>query len=154
MITETGTPSRPTTITASFFGYLLSTLASVITGVIIMTSRQQLLDALRTANDSNTKRLTEDQLQHAASLGQITAMVVVVVFALVYLLLAFRLRAGRNWARIVLTVFVAFQVISSLATLQGTSVVSYIGTGISVIATVLAYLPDSNSYIRQVKQAR
>ncbi|MFD2420848.1 hypothetical protein [Amycolatopsis pigmentata] len=154
MITETGTPSRPTTITASFFGYLLSTLASVIAGVILLGSRQQLVDALRKANDTNTgNRLTEDQIQHAASLGQTTAIVVVVLFALVYLLLAFRLRAGRNWARIVLTVFVAFQVIS-LVTLQGTSAVSYISTGISVIATVLAYLPDSNAYLRGVKRAQ
>lgn len=154
MITETGTPARPTTITASFFGYLLSTLASVIAGVVLLGSKQQLVDALRKANDNNTgDKLTDDQIQKAASLGLTTAVIVIAVFALVYLLLAFRLRAGRNWARIVLTVFVVFQVIS-LVTLQGTSVVSYISTGISVIATVLAYLPDSNAYIREAKRAQ
>lgn len=153
MMTETGTLSRPTTITAAFFGYLLSTVVAVISGVLLLTSRQELLDTMRNANAQQPNRLSEDQLQHAVSVGQTTAVIVIVLFALVYLLLAFRLRAGRNWARIVLTVFVAFQVISLVA-LAGTTIVSYIGTGLAVIATILAYLPDSNEYIRQVKRAQ
>jgi hypothetical protein len=152
MITETGHVARPTTITASFFGYLLSTVASLIAGILVMTSRQDLLDALRATNAQQGKQLSEEQLEQAVHLGQVVAVVVIVLFALVYLLLAFRLRAGKNWARIVLTVFVALQVIS-LVTLQGNTIVSYISTAVAVIATILAYLPDSNSYIRQVKPA-
>lgn len=153
MITETTSPSRPTTITAAFFGYLLSTVTALIAGVILLTSTGPLLDSLRASNAQSGNKMTDEQLQQAAHLGQTTGVVVIVLFALVYLLFAFRLRAGRNWARVVLTVFVALQVISLVVT-QGSTIVTYLSTGLSVIATVLAYLPASSTYIRQVKQAR
>lgn len=55
-----------------------------------------------------------------------TAAVVLVVIAAGCLLLAFRQRAGRNWARVVLT----------------------------ILALLVSYLPASNEYVSQVKRGR
>jgi hypothetical protein len=96
--------------------------------------------------------LTEDQIQRSATVAQAIGIGVLVVLALLYLLLSFKLKAGRNWARIVLTVVTLLQVASLLAT-SGTPV-NYVSTAISVLALVLSYLPPSNAYVAQVKHGR
>ena len=149
MITETGKPNPPTTITLAFFGYLLSTVAALVGAVFVIGARQQFLSALRTADAHSSVRLTEAQLAQAVTVFQAIGIVVLVVIAAIYLLLAFRLRAGRNWARVVLTIIVALQLIS-LAAVHGTFV-SYISAGAALIATVLAYLPASNAYLRPAR---
>ena len=149
MITETGKPTRPTTINLAFLGYLVSTVAALVGAVLVVGARQQFLSALRTADAQSGGRLTETQLQQAVTVFQAVGIGVLVVLAAIYLLLAFRLRAGRNWARVVLTIILALQLIS-LATVHGTFV-SYISAGAALIATVLAYLPASNEYLRPAR---
>jgi hypothetical protein len=92
--------------------------------------------------------MTDDEVQKAATLGQAIAVGVAAVIALFYLWLAFRLKAGRNWARVVLTIVTLLQVASLFVT-RGDSVVGYAGCAVAVLATVLSYLPPSESYIRR-----
>lgn len=139
------------TITAAFFGYLVSTVSALAGVIVVLNSKQALLSTLRTAQTRQGQhQQTEAQLEHAASLAQVSAAVVLVVIAVIYLLLAFRLRAGRNWARVVLSIIALCQV-ASLVAVHG-SAVNYVSTGIAVIAMVLSYLPASNAYVRQVKR--
>jgi hypothetical protein len=130
---------------AAFFGYLVSTISALVGAGLLLGYRDELAAALRTANT----RLTEDQIQHSATVAQAFGIAVLVVLALLYLLLSFKLKAGRNWARIVLTIVTLLQVASLVAT-SGTPV-NYVSTAISVLALVLSYLPPSNAYVTQVK---
>ena len=130
---------------AAFFGYLVSTISALVGAGLLLGYRDELAGALRTANT----RLTEDQIQHSATIGQAFGIAVLVVLALLYLFLSFKLKAGRNWARIVLTIVTLLQVASLVAT-SGTPV-NYVSTAISVLALVLSYLPPSNAYVAQVK---
>jgi len=130
---------------AAFFGYLVSTISALVGAGLLLGYRDELAEALRTASP----RLTEDQIQHSATLGQAFGIAVLVVLALLYLFLSFKLKAGRNWARIVLTIVTLLQV-ASLAATSGTAV-NYVSTAISVLALVLSYLPPSNAYVTQVK---
>jgi hypothetical protein len=152
MITRTDNPTPPATITAAFFGYLVSTVSALAGAGVVFASKQTFLATLRTAAARQGSHQTEAQLEHAASLAQLAGGVVLVVIAAIYLLLAFRLRAGRNWARVVLTIIVVLQVVS-LVTVHGTAV-NYVSTGIAIIAMVLSYLPASNEYVRLVKRVR
>jgi hypothetical protein len=149
MVTDTHTLTPPTTIIAAFFGFLTSTVVSLVAVVILAGSRQQLVDSLREANTAN---LTEEQIQSSATLGLGFAIGVTLVIALVHLWLAFKLKAGRNWARIVLTVITLLQLASILAT-QGNTAVGYASCAIAVVAVVLSYLPASNAYIADVKRS-
>jgi hypothetical protein len=130
---------------AAFFGYLVSTISALVGAGLLLGYRDELAAALRTANT----RLTEDQIQHSATVAQAFGIAVLVVLALLYLFLSFKLKAGRNWARIVLTIVTLLQVASLVAT-SGTAV-NYVSTAISVLALVLSYLPPSNAYVTQVK---
>jgi len=79
--------------------------------------------------------------------------VLAVIFAGLYVLFAFKLRAGRNWARIVLTVIAALDLLTLVSGSAGT-VVGYIGALAAVIGCVMSYMANSNGYIRAVKAAR
>jgi ABC-type uncharacterized transport system permease subunit len=142
-------PAVPTTITTSFYCYLASTVVSVVSALLLLGSKDTIADRLRS---SNTSGLTENQINQAAQIGLVIAVVVALLFALIYLWLAFKLRAGRNWARITLTVLTALQVIS-LATGQGTAV-GYVSVLVAVIGLVFAFLGQSNEYINAVKRSR
>jgi hypothetical protein len=148
--TENATP--PGTLIAAFFGYLVSTISALVGAGLLLGYRDELAQALRTAAAGGSPRLTEDQVQKAASVAQAIGIAVLVVLAVLYLFLSFKLKAGRNWARIALTIVTLLQVASLLAT-SGTAV-NYVSTAISVIALVLSYLPPSNAYITWVKHGR
>jgi hypothetical protein len=148
MATKTNHLTPPTTIIAAFFGFLASTAVSLVAIVMLAGSRQQLVDTLRENNQS----LTDEQVQGSATLGLAFAIGVTALVSLVHLWLAFKLKAGRNWARVVLTVITLLQLAAVIGT-QGNTVVSYVSCAIAVLAVVLTYFPASNAYIADVKRS-
>jgi hypothetical protein len=151
-MTSTASDLRPpVTIIAAFFGFLVSTVGAAATAVIVLVSRQEIVDALRVSNRRSSS-MTEDQLQQAATLAQGIAVGVAVLIGLVYLWLSFKLKAGRNWARVVLTIFTLVQAGAVVAT-EGNDVAGYATLGVAVFALVLSYLPRSNVYIEAVRRA-
>jgi hypothetical protein len=145
-------PNPPREILGAFWGYVIAAVAGLVSGLLILGSKQEIADALRNANTQGT-RLTETQIDQAATITMIIALVISVVFALLYLLFAFKLKAGRNWARIVLTIIAVLALISLVAGSGGT-IAGYIGEVAAVVAAVLSYLPNSNAYIAAAKAAR
>jgi uncharacterized membrane protein len=152
MVTSTTKYTPPGTIIAAFFGFLVSTVAALVTGGVLLGARQELADAVRARNQQSAQPMTEEQIQHSVTLAQGLAIGVVLLIALFYLWLAFKLKAGRNWARVVLTVVTLLQVASQFVT-QGNSVVGYASCAVAVLALILSYMPASNEYIAAVKQA-
>lgn len=142
----------PTQITAAFWCYVVAAVVGVIGGLLVIGQRQQLLDATRAAPANHG--LTDTQLQAVVNFAVGFAVVVSLVIAALYLLFAFKLRAGRNWARIVLTVIAVFALLSLLLGGAGTSVLRLVGDLAAVAGAVLSYLPNSNAYIAAVKRSR
>ena len=140
----------PGTILLAFFGYLVSTVVALAGAVVLFVSRQHITDALRTTNTQTGGQLTDQQIQHAATNGQAAGIGVLVVIAVCYLLLAFRLKAGRNVARVVLAVITVLQLVS-LAVTRGT-VISDVSAAAAVIACIASFLPASNRYVHAVKR--
>ncbi|WP_116203127.1 hypothetical protein [Amycolatopsis circi] len=147
-----GVPDRPGTITGAFWAFVAATLVGVVGGVLLFFSRDSLVDAMRSANGQNGTRLTDAQIDQAATFGIAIGAVIALVVALLHLLFAFKLRAGRNWARIVLTVLTALQVVSLLFG-QGT-ILGYISAVCGVVGVVLSFLPESSRYIAAAKTIR
>jgi ABC-type transport system involved in cytochrome bd biosynthesis fused ATPase/permease subunit len=149
---QTVTPAPPTEIVGAFWAYLIAALTWLIGGLLVIGNKQQIADALRSANNQGGA-LTEAQIETAANVGVILVVVVAVVISSLYALFAFKLKAGRNWARIVLTVLAALALISLLLGTGG-NLVSYIGQFAAIVAAVLSFLPSSSEYIAQVKASR
>ncbi|TDV44288.1 hypothetical protein [Actinophytocola oryzae] len=146
MTTDTTRLTPPGTIIVAFFGFLVSTVAALVTAGFLLGARDELAAVLRKPN------LTQQELDRAVTLAQGFAIGVVLLVGLVYLWLSFKLKAGRNWARVMLTVFTLLQVASLFAT-EGDTTTGYAGCAIAVLALVASYLPPSNVYIAERKHA-
>jgi hypothetical protein len=140
----------PREVTASFWLYVAGAAIVLIGGLFSLGSKQAVLDSLR---NNNTTGLTDSQLQSAASLLIGVAVVIAIIIAGLYVLFAFKLKAGRNWARIVLTIIAALNLLS-LVTNRGGTAVSVIGALAAVVACVLSYLPNASAYFKAVKASR
>jgi hypothetical protein len=101
-----------------------------------------------------------------ANTVRITAIAIAVILVAVYLLFAFKMRAGRNWARIVLTVFGALSILSAVTpgggmtrgsfvidgrVFQVTQAPTWAGAVLAVIGIVLMFLAPSNKYFTDHK---
>lgn len=145
---ETYTP--PKEIVASFWCYIGGAVVVLLGGLLAIGQKQAILDALRSSNTTNA---TEAQLEAAANLVVIIAIVISVVLTGLYVLFAYKLRAGRNWARVVLTVLAVLTLINLVST-RGGSAIGYIGELAVVVGCVLSYLPNSSGYFAAMKSAR
>ncbi|HEX7303065.1 hypothetical protein [Lentzea sp.] len=150
MTTATGRALPPKTVNAAFAGFLVSCVFAVTSIGVLVGTRDELVDALRASGT----RMTEEQLQSAATITQYTFAGIALVIALVQLWLAFKLRSGRNWARILLSAFTALQIVS-LFVGEGTATLpAYGGALVAGLAVVASWLPASNAYFETVKKAR
>jgi hypothetical protein len=145
-------PARPSTVEGAFWAFIASTVIGLVGGLLIFGNRDAITDALRNSNRQSGGGLTETQIDQAVNIAMITAVVIAVIIAALYLLFAFKLRAGRNWARIVLTVLTALQLLSLLV--GQSTVVGYVGVLAAVAGVVLSFLAPSNPYFAAPKGIR
>ncbi|QRP49319.1 hypothetical protein [Amycolatopsis sp. FDAARGOS 1241] len=142
-------PEVPATVTGAFWAFIVSTVIGIVGALLLFGQKDELIDAARRANSG----LSEEQLTQAANIALGVAVVIAIIIALLYVLFAVKLRGGRNWARIVLTVLTVLQVLSLVAGSGGTWL-SYLSGLAAVIGVVLSFLGDSNTYIAASKQIR
>jgi ABC-type Fe3+ transport system permease subunit len=142
----------PTEITLAFWGWLVAAVIVLVGGLVVLGQKQQIIDALNKVD--TTSQLRSVNVESQAQTAMIAAIAAAVIICVLYVFFAFKLRAGRNWARIVLTVVAALNLIDLLTNSDTASALSYVGGLIAVAAAVLSYLPKSNGYIRESKRAR
>jgi len=148
MAIPTRRTNPPSTIILSFFGFLTATVTTIAGAVFLATSGEALQDELRRRDTS----LSDAEIDAAVTVTQGVGIAVAAVIVIGYLWLAFKLKAGRNWARVVLTVLTLVQV--GFLFVGGTAdTLSYVSCAVAVMAMVASYLPASNAYIDEVKHA-
>ncbi|WIX89959.1 hypothetical protein [Amycolatopsis sp. DG1A-15b] len=142
-------PPRPGTVEGAFWAFIAAPVIGLIGGLLIFGNRDKIAATMRDTNRQRGGNLTDAQIDQAVNVTMIVAVVIAVVIAGLYLLFAFKLRAGRNWARIVLTVLAALQLLS-VVTGQST-VGGYVAVLAAVIGVVLSFTGPSNAYFAAVK---
>ena len=153
-------PAAPGTVKGAFLIYLLAALLAAL-GIVLSLTSSVWDDAIAAAgNDSGVSTQT------LVNTAKIVTVVVSAILLALYLLFAFKMRAGRNWARVVLTVLSALSIASSFSasasvTVNGnvykstsTQATGWIGAALGIIAIVLMFLPASNAYFSASKAAR
>ncbi|SDO76765.1 hypothetical protein SAMN04515671_1947 [Nakamurella panacisegetis] len=153
-------PAPPGTVTGAFAIYLLVALLAAVGIVLGLTSN--VWDEAVAANAGNSGVDAQALVNTAKT---ITVVVGAALLAL-YLLFAFKMRAGRNWARIVLTVLSALSILSAFSasasvTVNGhvyrsssTQISGWIGVALAVVAIVLMYMSASNAYFTASRASR
>ena len=107
-------PARPTSVTLAFLAWVVMTALSLLSLVFVLTSPiwdQAVAAGLRTA-DVNGVQIDASTLVNTA---KITSVVGFLIGAALYLLFACKMRDGRNWARVVLTIIGVLGVLSAVA---------------------------------------
>lgn len=149
-------PTIPSTVNGAFALYILAALVSVVSAVLLFTEsgRETVRQAIRDAQAGSG--LTDAEFDSAVGIAVGVAVAVTFLFIGLYLLFAFMMRAGRNWARIVLTILSALNIASSLAgtAAGGMTWATWTSLILSVIAIVLMFLAPSNQYFDRSKQFR
>ena len=109
--------------------------------------------SIGTLDDPATRRMFEDQIQGSGqnvAFEDIKGLLIgtIVVFALIiaglYALVAFNVRKGKNWARILGTVFAALSIFSVLP--LGINTVAVI---LGIAAIVMLYMPAASPYFQK-----
>ncbi|MGO4452635.1 hypothetical protein [Arthrobacter sp. RAF14] len=130
---------RPKKVEISFWLIIVAgvlNLVSAILTAMLIGDTAQYRDLVRQMEQSGG---SADSLRSTLT---VTAIVVGVVQLGLYLLVAFFVRKGANWARILGTVFAAL----SLLSLVGGNAMSIIVVLLGVAAIVLLYLKDTSPY--------
>ncbi|MCG8915460.1 hypothetical protein L6E12_06630 [Actinokineospora sp. PR83] len=158
---EMGQPlSRPKPVDTAFTLWIANAALSLIAFVVSLTiGGDALREAARESARAGGGNLSDSEIDTAVSAGLAFSGVIAVLFFALYLLFAFKMRAGRNWARITLTVLGALGLISSLfgllgGTLDGLSIVLTI-IQIALIGTAIFMMwqKESTHYFEAVKRA-
>ncbi len=156
-------PVRPNTVTYAFYCWLATAVVSIIGLILTLTSPIWDL-AVNAATRQNNVSLQGTSVQSLINTLKIFTVVIALIFVAVYLLFAFKMYAGRNWARIVLTVFGALTLLSAFTPTSRSvtvgSEVYNINTGawagyvtalLALIGIVLMFLAPSNKYFAESK---
>lgn len=138
----------PNQVTGAFWCYIAAAVIIAIGGLLAIGAKQDILNTLRA---NNTRNLSEAELNTAAGVAVVVAVVVPIIVAALFALFAFKLRAGRNWARIVLAIIAALELINLLRGAGGTSILGFVAILAAVIGAVLSFMPRSNAYVAAVK---
>lgn len=158
-------PARPSTVTLAFIAWLVMTALSLLSLIFVLTSPiwDQAVTAGLQAADTNGVSIDASTLVNTA---KITSIVGFLIGAALYLLFAFKMRAGRNWARVVLTVIGVLGVLSAVlptyrsVTVNGNTYVvqnygiHWISLVLLIAALVLMFMPASNAYFAASKAYR
>ncbi|MBT1666592.1 hypothetical protein [Curtobacterium flaccumfaciens] len=127
------TSSRPTSVTVAFVIWLVVVLANILQGIINLTSGS-----------------SADVADSVGTAPLVGGAIFAFILAVVELIIVFKMRDGRNWARIVLTVLAVLQLIGvGVGAASGGNAFGFIGGIAVLIATILMYVGGANGYFRR-----
>ncbi len=126
---------RPKSVDTAFSLWMANAGLNVLGFVVsIIFGRDAMRAAARTSLEQSHQSLAAENIDKVVSAALILSGVFTVIFFGLYLLFAFKMRAGRNWARITLTVLGGIGIVMSLVSLRGG------GAGIVVVLTIVQVL--------------
>lgn len=151
--------TRPKAIDSAFQAVLASVVISAAGSVVtVLLDRAMLTTWVTETLDSLPP---EQRLSPSAMVGamQVLLGISIAVFAGLFVLFAYKMRTGRNWARLLLTVYTAFgafgfltAVASSGAELQLMWNLAEVAFGVT--AVVYMFRPESTRYFAEHKERR
>ncbi|WP_253771416.1 hypothetical protein [Goodfellowiella coeruleoviolacea] len=135
-------PGPPTTVMAAFWCWLAGIVLSVLTTVLALVLPPDTADWLGGPGAS----LLGEQARE-----QTVTVVTGLVFGGLWAFFGFQMKAGRNWARIVLTVLVALNAVDAAVEPLLRGATGWAGLATDLATVVLMYLSSANAHFRYMK---
>jgi hypothetical protein len=150
---------RPKSVDTAFLAWMIGVGISVISLIFIFTvDADAIRDAMREGLDGQNRSYTQEELDNAITLFRTVTVVFGLILIGLFVLFAYKMRAGRNWARITLTVLGGLSIVLTISGLGSTSGIHLIAS-IAQLGTVLAavwymFRPDANQYFASRRPRR
>ncbi|MEV7042541.1 hypothetical protein [Amycolatopsis sp. NPDC051061] len=144
--------ARPTTITIAFWAFIASTLLGLANGVVTLLSGNSVGQVAQTVIVGDGTDGADTQVTQVTTAASAGALVFSVIMSLLYILFAAKVRAGRNWARILLTVVAGLQLLA--ITFGQSTTLGYVSGLCAVVGAVGCFVKPSNDYVAAMKTAR
>ena len=149
----TAPTAPPRTVNIAFWLYVAGAVLSVISGIITVATiggqRDQFLRSVQDTNQTNGQN-AQAVVDAVIAGATVWAIITLIFWAVTFVLFAFFMRRGANWARIILTVLTALSLLNILAGYG----VGFIQFAATVVALVLMWLRPSNEYFSAVKATK
>lgn len=132
-------PPIPSTVQNAFYLMIAGAVLAVIGGIITISE----ISTIRSQVESRNPGFTSTQVDTAVHFAVGAAVVGIVIYAGLWLWMAFANRAGKNYARITSTVFFGISTLLTLiglAATAGSSVSSVKTSPFSVVVSILGWL--------------
>jgi FtsH-binding integral membrane protein len=145
---------RPATLTFAFYGALLVGLFSIIGGILLIADSRHLAEQTAAGLTDDPSVLGNEIVKAAvdqAASALVVRGVVVIVSGVLVLAIAFAVRNGAMWARIVMTLLVLAAVCSNGLVIRdvapaATKALDVASMLLGIAVVVLIFLPPSNKY--------
>ncbi|CRK60194.1 hypothetical protein [Alloactinosynnema sp. L-07] len=113
-------PNRPPSVDRSFQLWLANGVLGLIGFILVLTVGKDTFrdEVVKTLREGGTA-YTDADIDAALTIGLAFAGIVAAIFFGLYLLFAFKMRAGRNWARVVLAVLGGLALLLNIIGLAG-----------------------------------
>lgn len=154
MTVHSSSAAPPSAVRTSFLLWMVDIVLSLVSVVLLVLGGEELMMMV-----GGPPAETDPAFQQGATISLIVGVVFALAVIAVELLCVFKMRAGRNWARIVLAVVAGLSVVLGLVSLGETvamltagglaaavGVISLIGIPLLAAAVVFMYLPAARAW--------
>lgn len=138
---------RPRVVTVSCWLWLLAAVLAVVTVALTVGRLDEVRAELGQAVRDSDSSATSDRVEQVVDLSVLVIVVGGALFGVLGALLALRLRAGRRWARLALTIVAVLAVAYGVLVFGATGWLVLVYLALVVIATVLMYLPTGARWL-------
>lgn len=144
-------PREVQTSVKLWFASIALSLIGAVLG-LLLTDRDKAVQSLL---GSGTSGITRSQAETAVTVGLVVGLVIVLVLIALEVFFIVKMRTGRNWARITLTVLGALSVLSGLFGLRGGvtfgGLVNLVSILLVAAAIVFMFRPAASAYFSRPK---
>ena len=153
-------PEQPSSIALAVKLMLVGAGLSVLSLLYSVTTLGGLKDDIRTELAKNDTNVSQSTIDAAYAVTITIAVVFGLIGALLWVWMAWKNGQGRSWARIVATVFAAFNVLGLLFTLAGgnseplSAIASVVSSVLGVVIVVLLWRKESTHFYEATTASR
>ena len=152
--------TRPKSIDTAFQLTVAGTVFGAIgTVMTTLVDHEQVVRLARSALTRSGEPFTEGDVVNLIAPFRIAGGFMVALIAALILLVAFKMRAGRNWARVLLTLFALLSMVNFLGAVSASGAALVLiwtlaGVAFWTAAVIYLFRPESMTFFTEIKKKR
>jgi len=143
-------PAVPSHVNIAFWLYVAAAALSIVSLIISLATLGPQREAAQRQLEASGQPVSGSTLDAIITAGVVISVIFAIIWVAVYVLFAFFMKRGANWARIVLTILAALSLLNILSS-YGVGALQALA---AIVATILIWLRPANEYFQAVKASK